>query len=77
MKRKCSLEEKLAAIALVEQGMSARSVSDKLHLGPVPLSFSCHNKQNAHFARVFNDAVKLFKFRHRAILIYSFRILLF
>jgi transposase len=33
MKRKCSLEEKLAAIALVEQGMSARSVSDKLHLG--------------------------------------------
>ena len=35
MKRKCSLEEKLAAIALVEQGMSARSVSDKLHLGPL------------------------------------------
>ena len=33
MKRKCSLEEKLEAIALVEQGMSARSVSDKLHLG--------------------------------------------
>ena len=33
MKRKCSLEEKLEAIALVEQGMSARSVSEKLHLG--------------------------------------------
>ena len=33
MKRNCSLEEKLAAIRLVEQGQSARSVSDKLHLG--------------------------------------------
>jgi transposase len=38
MKRKCSLEEKLEAIALVEQGMSARSVSDKLHLGHHVLS---------------------------------------
>jgi transposase len=33
MKKNCSLEEKLAAIRLVEQGQSARSVSDKLHLG--------------------------------------------
>ncbi len=33
MKRKCSLEEKLEAIALVEQGETARSVSDRLHLG--------------------------------------------
>ena len=33
MKRNCSLEEKLAAIRLVEQGQSARSVSKKLHLG--------------------------------------------
>ena len=33
MKRHCSLEEKLAVIKLVEQGQSARSVSDKLHLG--------------------------------------------
>ena len=33
MKRNCSLEEKLAAIRLVEQGQSVRSVSDKLHLG--------------------------------------------
>ena len=32
MKRHCSLEEKLAVIKLVEQGQSARSVSDKLHL---------------------------------------------
>ena len=33
MKRKCSIEEKLEAIALVEQGETARSVSDRLHLG--------------------------------------------
>ncbi len=33
MKKKFSLEEKLAIIRLVEQGQSARSVSDKLHLG--------------------------------------------
>ena len=33
MKRHRSLEEKLAVIKLVEQGQSARSVSDKLHLG--------------------------------------------
>ena len=33
MKRKYSLEEKLAFISLVEQGQSARSVSDRFHLG--------------------------------------------
>ncbi|MCR5819562.1 MAG: hypothetical protein K6F94_01230, partial [Bacteroidaceae bacterium] len=33
MNKKFSLEEKLAVIRLVEQGQSARSVSDKLHLG--------------------------------------------
>ena len=33
MKRKFSLEEKLAFISLVEQGQSARSVSDRFHLG--------------------------------------------
>ena len=33
MKRHRSLEEKLAVIKLVEQGQSARSISDKLHLG--------------------------------------------
>ena len=33
MKRHRSLEEKLAVIKMVEQGQSARSVSDKLHLG--------------------------------------------
>ncbi|MBR4644168.1 MAG: transposase, partial [Bacteroidaceae bacterium] len=32
MKRKYSLEEKLEAIRLVEQGQSARSVSRELHL---------------------------------------------
>ena len=33
MKRKCSLEEKLEAISLVLQGETARSVSDRFHLG--------------------------------------------
>jgi len=33
MKREYSLEEKLAFISLVEQGQSARSVSDRFHLG--------------------------------------------
>ena len=33
MKRQFSLEEKLEAIALVEQGMSGRSVSEKFKLG--------------------------------------------
>ena len=33
MQRKFSLEEKLAFISLVEQGQSARSVSDRFHLG--------------------------------------------
>ena len=33
MKHRLSLEEKLAAIKMVEDGQSARSVSDKLHLG--------------------------------------------
>ena len=33
MKRKYSLEEKLAFSSLVEQGQSARSVSDRFHLG--------------------------------------------
>ena len=32
MKKNCSLEEKLAAIRLVDQGQTARSVSRKLHL---------------------------------------------
>ena len=33
MKKEFSLEEKLEAISLVFQGESARSVSDRLHLG--------------------------------------------
>ena len=33
MKKEFSLKEKLSAISLVFQGQSARSVSDKLHLG--------------------------------------------
>ena len=33
MKRKFSLEEKLAFLSLVDQGQSARSVSDRFHLG--------------------------------------------
>ena len=33
MKRNCNLEEKLEAIALVEQGETPRSVANKLHLG--------------------------------------------